>query len=327
MCFQGYNYADEYEETSFPHQHSFSTIKTIVDMKDKKKLKCSSIQKLYPRLHPSHISRFRKYVEQNGTFSMKVREIEDFVANKFKEFREQHLPVHDRDLRTWSIQKSQELGLSEFKGSNKFLTNLKKRLRISSRRVTTVVTRRYAASEEEKQRLKTSLLTTVNGLLPDYSLNHVLNSDQSGFNYEYVSTRTLSHTGERKTLQVAKSISNTTHSYTIQPIVSAAGKLLSPMLICLQETTGNQFGPRVAATLEALPENIHVVCSKSGKLMKSHVQEWSTSCLSPHLGNKTLLLMDSWIGQSEDVIKEDLPDVNNGENTHGCTFSKSAPTR
>ena len=108
-----------------------------------------------------------------------------------------------------------------------------------------------------------------------------------------MSTRTLSHSGEKLTLQVAKNVSNTTHSYTIQPTISADGKLLSPMLVCLQETTGDNFGPRVALTLNSVPDNLYVVCSKSGKLKKAHVKKWSSHCLSPHIDAKTMLLIDS----------------------------------
>jgi len=47
---------------------------------------------------------------------------------------------------------------------------------------------------------------------------------------------------------LAQSLNSLTHSYTIQPIVSADGELKSPTLIVLQET-GGKFGPIVKNTL------------------------------------------------------------------------------
>ena len=62
----------------------------------------------------------------------------------------------------------------------------------------------------------------------------------------------------------------------------------------------------MAATLNAVPDNLFVVCSKSGKLKQSLVKKWSSECLSPHITSKTLLLIDSWSAQGEDVLKESL---------------------
>jgi hypothetical protein len=61
-----------------------------------------------------------------------------------------------------------------------------------------------------------------------------------------------------------------THSYTIMPIISMAGKLIDPVFICLQEPT-EKLGPRVKQSIYQA-SNIHVTCSKSGKLSKTHIQ-------------------------------------------------------
>jgi len=84
-----------------------------------------------------------------------------------------------------------------------------------------------------------------------------------------VSGRTLSEGGEKTTLC---SVSTTHHLYTIQPTISADGKLLSPLYLCLQEPEG-QFGPRVEENLLHRP-NVYVTCSQSGKLTKPLLQEW-----------------------------------------------------
>ena len=69
-----------------------------------------------------------------------------------------------------------------------------------------------------------------------------------------------------------KNKNGTTHSYTIMPLISMSGKLVSKLLICLQET-GGRFGPRVWEGL-VIPDNIFITCSKSGKLDKRIMKRW-----------------------------------------------------
>ena len=176
-----YDFHLEYEDrTVLQDAPSLKTMETIVRLKDDKNLKFKTIQKLYPWLqHSKYINRYRDYVNQRGKFYQKVEEIEEFVAEKFKEARSQFLPVNNRDLRNWSLEKARELGLNLFKASLSFLRNLKIELRISSRRITSVVTKRHVENEEEKKKAKDKHLSDSNNVLKNYSLDHVLNSDQS----------------------------------------------------------------------------------------------------------------------------------------------------
>jgi len=79
-------------------------------------------------------------------------------------------------------------------------------------------------------------------------IENVFNSDQSGFNLEMHTGRTLSFKGQQKIETLTQSMNSTTHSYTIQPFISASGSLLSPLLIILEEKDG-KFGPRVESNL------------------------------------------------------------------------------
>ena len=55
---------------------------------------------------------------------------------------------------------------------------------------------------------------------------------------------------------VVQSVSSMTRSYTIQPLISAGGKLLLPLFLILKEPTG-EFGPIVESTLFR-PTNVYV---------------------------------------------------------------------
>ncbi|CAF5203915.1 unnamed protein product, partial [Rotaria magnacalcarata] len=48
--------------------------------------------------------------------------------------------------------------------------------------------------------------------------------------------------------------------------------------------------------------NIHVTCSKSGKLTKSHIQYLAEKVLRPSVSDDCLLLLDSWSGQTNPEI-------------------------
>ena len=48
--------------------------------------------------------------------------------------------------------------------------------------------------------------------------------------------------------------------------------------------------------------NIHITCSKPGKLTKSHMQYWAEEVLKPSVEENFLLLLDSWSGQTDHTL-------------------------
>ena len=63
-------------------------------------------------------------------------------------------------------------------------------------------------------------------------------------------------------------MSKVTHSYSPQDAITASGKLLPKVFLCMQEPGGN-FGPRVCETVKKLESeflNVSVEISKSVKL-------------------------------------------------------------
>ncbi|KYN28720.1 hypothetical protein ALC57_01682 [Trachymyrmex cornetzi] len=87
---------------------------------------------------------------------------------------------------------------------------------------------------------------------------------------------------------VVQSISLTTHSYTIQPIISCNGNLLSPLFIVLKETNGI-FGPKVQETLFT-PINAIVKASKSGNSTSDHFKMWLEEAYFPNIGSNSVLI-------------------------------------
>lgn len=78
----------------------------------------------------------------------------------------------------------------------------------------------------------------VKTLSSHYNDDSILNTDQLCLALEIPSTRTLSFLGEKTTLATVRSINNTTHNYTVQPIISISGKIIGPVYVCLKEVNG-----------------------------------------------------------------------------------------
>ena len=120
-----------------------------------------------------------------------------------------------------------------------------------------------------------------------------------GINLELYGNRSLTFTGEKSTWCSVKSISNTTHPYTIQSTITLYGSALGPLYLCLKEPTGHMSDNIQEKLFNA--RNIVVTCSKSGKLTSSLVTYWRDHCLIPNLPSRTLLLVDSFPSHATSV--------------------------
>ncbi|KAK0159825.1 hypothetical protein PV327_010897 [Microctonus hyperodae] len=124
-------------------------------------------------------------------------------------------------------------------------------------------------------------------------------------------------------IYIVQSFSSRTHSYTIQPTISADAKLLSPLFfLVLKEPTG-KLGRQVEASLFR-PDNVYIEVSKSEKLTSSvhtmlnitfHIvcvnmavifrslKIWLKNVFFPNVESKSLLLIDLWTEHCPDAVK------------------------
>ncbi len=180
------------------------------------------------------------------------------------------------------------------------MNNFKSRHKIVSRRLTNIVTKHQIEDSDVIEKSKQEFIKNYYKLLPKYRSSEVINTDQSGIEKEIYSKRTLTTEGEKKVYGLARSKNATTHSYTIQPIISLDGRIVGPMYLCLQEPNG-KMGETVKKNLFK-PANVVITCSSSGKLTTSLVSYWRDNCLLPSIGKKCLLLSDSWGGQRDEEL-------------------------
>lgn len=152
--------------------------------------KFSTVQNRFKNI-PSEreLFRWKKYVEKQGTKKQKMSEINDFVKNKFIEARNNCLPVHDNDLKKWSIEKSSSLNFS-FKASNKWVLNFKRNNRVTSRKTTKIVSAKYKHESDKLVKAANDFVSKIKNKIDEEKPSVIINTDQSGFNYEIASTRT-----------------------------------------------------------------------------------------------------------------------------------------
>ena len=101
--------------------YSFEFMQQVVDYADekgesgKRRRTWKSIHHRFRTVpHQGYVSRFRKYIENNGTRYHKLQEIDKVVYQKLIEARERYLPIHDIDLQRWALKASRELGFDDF---------------------------------------------------------------------------------------------------------------------------------------------------------------------------------------------------------------------
>jgi hypothetical protein len=258
----------------------------FVDTHPEWKFKC--IKKHFRRLkHPNYITRFRKYIVCSGSRAVKINLIKAYVYGKFVKAREKYFPVHDLDLKRWAIHKAIELDLNDFVACDSWIYRFKIDHNISSRKITKLVTKNYCDFDISRQ--CNIFLEECKKHVSQVDPSCVINTDQSGFNYELHSQRTLSQVGEKSTFVSVSSMHSISHSYTIQPIITMAGRLLPKFLVCLQEPSG-EFGPRI---FEKLPKfkNIYLVCSSSGKLSRDIVSKFNECVIKPFSMSDLFILL------------------------------------
>lgn len=223
----------------------------------------------------SYIERFRTYVENGGTKRQKLDQIDQYTFEKFEKARSEFHFVHD--------------------------IHLKRRHALCSRKVTKLITQREIADADTINESAKDFVSKIKKICQRYRARNVLNTDRSGIEIEMIGNRTLSFKGEKSTLGKVRSIHNTSHSYTVQFIISLSGEPIGTCYLCLKENNGHMSENIKKNLFQA--SNVTVTCSKSGKLTASLVEYWIQNVLKPAVRDeKVLLLLDVWGGQTDQKL-------------------------
>lgn len=270
----------------------------------KYKLKFATVQARFKRVtSKKQLYRWENDISKGGNTREKLQKISEYVLTQFDDALQKSLPIYDLDIRRWALDARNRLQLSAdfFKASERWIEVFKQRHHIVSRKINKFMTQRTLTDINKLKEEANNFVEKVKTEISLIGMENVFNSDQSGFNLEMHAERTLSFKGQKKIETLTQSIHSMTHSYTIQPIVSASGFLLSPLLIILQEKD-EEFGPRVKLNLFK-PDNVLVLASNSGKMTTNLVKTWFTNVYLPNCTDNSVLLLDSWIGQNSGTFK------------------------
>ncbi|GFX11515.1 HTH CENPB-type domain-containing protein [Trichonephila clavipes] len=93
-------------------------------------------------------------------------------------------------------------------------------------------------------------------LIPNYDKDFVLNTDQTGCQYQSTYNRTLAEQGSKVVLVKRKNMNKVTHSYTAQYVMTLSGKLL----------------PTVSSVCKRQMETLDRGCKKSVDSMRKYIQ-------------------------------------------------------
>jgi len=249
-----------------------------------------------------YLYNWEQQIEEGGTRNEKLLKISEFVLEEFNNALDKSVAVHDFDLKRWALKARAKVNLDIqlFTASKRWIHNFKLKHGIVSRKINKFVIQRQIDKNEELLQSSSDYVSKVRSEIKNIGVENVYNSDQSGFNLESHAGRTLSFRGTLKVESLAQSLNSLTHSYTIQPTISASGELKSPLMIVLQESKGN-FGPLIEKTIYKA-RNIVTFASKSGKMTSELSTSWYKDVFLPNTKEDSLLLLDSWTGQKDTLF-------------------------
>jgi len=177
--------------------------------------------------------------------------------------------------------------------------------RIRQRKITRFISGSDFATLDDTVKAAEGFQKQAKFLMSKFSAHLVINTDQTGCQYQLAYNRSLDFQGVKTVLAKKEKLASLTHSYTAQYALTASGELLPKVFLCMAEP-GNEFGPKVSVRVKSLEkeyQNIVVVASKSGKLTKELYKNFLHAVIKPYVGEKDfLLLIDSWGGPTDTNI-------------------------
>lgn len=175
----------------------------------------------------NQLYRWEKQLENGGTRFDKLKEIFEFTYEQYLAASSKGMVVQDVDLMRWAIQKRNLVSLENFsmffcrqasvlEASKTWIWKFKKTCRIASRKITRFVSIKNHREKGQLIESAEAFVDTCKERFQEFSDDNIFNTDQSGFNKELVSGRTLAAIGIKQVEAIAQSIDSLQHSYTSQ---------------------------------------------------------------------------------------------------------------
>uniref|UniRef100_A0A1I7UKP6 HTH CENPB-type domain-containing protein n=1 Tax=Caenorhabditis tropicalis TaxID=1561998 RepID=A0A1I7UKP6_9PELO len=256
----------------------------------------ATMKKLFPFIKDeNHLKKLREY-EANGDIKKDRLNNLAFLSEELKKVVTTRLQegavLHDDSLRFFIAQivKEFNLKIDNFSASNQWLAKWKRGFGLTSRKITKFVAILRHKNKDQLEKDAKEFVEKTNREMTHYNPSSIFNADQSGFQLEMHTARTLAITGSKHVHCVVQSVSNSTHSYTVLPLVSADGKLHKKLFITLKESKG-KFPKK--GHFQA--DNLFVTCHTSHIMTKELMKTFFENVVfDPAMPKDSLLILDSW---------------------------------
>ncbi|XP_044583973.1 uncharacterized protein LOC123264637 isoform X2 [Cotesia glomerata] len=281
---------------------------------------CSHLKRM------DHLKVWKKDVEHGGTKFDKYHVIDSWTYDRFVEARQNYQQVTTRNLQQWALAAASQFPNLQFTASDPWVKKFKQRHNIRQRKITKFVTDKEVHTMPEIIASAEMFRIQTKQLISNFDSDFVINTDQTGCQYQSMFNRTLTEKGSKTVFAKVQDMTKVSHSYTAQYSITLSGKLLPHVFICLQEPTGD-FGPRIKKNVEEYLKkykNVIVTSSKSGKLTTTLYKNFLEKCLMPYVQkNKFLLIIDSWTGQVKPKLYDEI--FQDDKKMPTCTFKVIPP--
>ncbi|EGT56870.1 hypothetical protein CAEBREN_17412 [Caenorhabditis brenneri] len=248
------------------------------------------------------------------------RQAYEMLSERVKEIIEyaddvEMIDLHDTDIVRAGFEQSICFGINDFKGSKFWTQGMKDKIGLKSRHIDA----RIPMTEKKKEpsideKIKQFREQEVERIRKQYPLDRIFNCDQTAIRYEMVRNRSLTKVGRAKLFRRSQNKNSTTHSFTLQPCISADGKITGRTFVTLCE----RIPPKSFAKMTAPFTKLYVTHSYSGFMSSKLACEWMLKVFLPAAPNNSVLLLDSWNGF---IQMSKLPEVRR-KNIEICVFPK-----
>lgn len=143
--------------------------------------------------------------------------------------RKRYLIVRGWMIKLWAMEHARSIGATNFKASDFWLYNFNKRRGFGSRKISKSTTRIKQKNREKIESTKFAFLEQFERQRIRFHDGFIFSFDQSGFEYEMSSDRTMGIIGERDTYAILDQANKASHSHTIQPVVGRNGRMLGKL--------------------------------------------------------------------------------------------------
>ncbi|GFY20562.1 HTH CENPB-type domain-containing protein [Trichonephila clavipes] len=142
---------------------------------------------------------WEEQIRRGGSTKYKYT-IDKWTHDRFVEARQSNQQVTTRNLQQWALAAASQFPDLEFKASEAWVKIFKRKHRIRQRKITKFVSERETATMEETHAAAEKFRLHTRALIPNYDKDFVLNTDQTGCQYQSTYNRTLAEQGSKVVL-------------------------------------------------------------------------------------------------------------------------------